>query len=236
MDLSTLTKYRNLAHCIVAIVGLACIIIAVNLNPQWYTVFMSIGTALLATVAMSVITCYFMSVESQLRSTVLTWGLKGIFEQRSQINPISEAFLKTSTTLDIIACGLKSFLDARQSILEQRLKEGNFRLRILTIDPESDTCNDMDKFEGETSSHTRETIQRLLGWAKSLNSPNLEIRVYDGVPLEFYFCYDTDMFVGPHHPKSSQQTITLQFSTSGEGASVYKQYFEEAWNKAKTVQ
>lgn len=163
------------------------------------------------------------------------WGLKGIYELRSQINPISEGMLRTSTTLDIIACGLKSFLDARKAILEQRLQEDNLKLRILTIDPESPMCQAMDAFEGETSNHTKETILKLLEWVKSVNSPNVEVRVYSGIPLEFYFKYDTDLFVGPHHPKTSQQTITWQFSTTERGASIYLQYFEDAWNKARAI-
>ena len=235
MDLMTTRFYKVLAHLILGIAGLVCIILAISLQGHYYTVFMSIGTSLVASVVVSFITCYFLARENALRDSVLTWGLKGIFERRAQINPISEELIKTSTTLDIIACGLKSFLDARKAILEQRLQEGNFKLRILTIDPESETCSAMDSFERESTNHTKETIIKLLEWAKSVNSPNVEVRVYSGIPLEFYFKYDTDLFVGPHHPKTSQQTITWQFSTTERGASIYLQYFEDAWNKAKAI-
>ena len=228
--------YKVLAHLILGIAGLVCIIIAVSLQGQGYTIFMSIGTSLVASVVVSTVTCYFLARENALRDSVLTWGLKGIFERRSQINPISEELIKTSSTLDIIACGLKSFLDARKAMLEQRLQEGNFKLRILTIDPESPTCQAIDSFEDVPPNYTRETILKLIEWVKSVDSPNIEVRVYDGIPLEFYFKYDTDLFVGPHHPKTSQQTVTWQFSTTERGASIYLQYFDEAWDKAKPIQ
>ena len=236
MDFTTLRKYKYTAHAVIVILGLLCILFANILKDTWYTVLISIGTSLLASAFVSVISCYFISKETALRDTVLTWGLKNIFAQRSEINPVSEKLLTESKTLDIIACGLKSFLDARKAILEQRLREGNFKLRILTIDPESKTCQAMDSFEDVPSNYTRETILKLIEWVKSVDSPNIELRVYEGIPLEFYFKYDTDLFVGPHHPKTSQQTVTWQFSTSERGAHIYLKYFDDAWDKATPVQ
>ncbi len=226
--------YITIAHLLVALSGAAFIIAAQYSDVAMFPVFMSIGTSLVASFIVSIITYWFLTFENKLRDMVIKWGLSDLYETRSMMNAPADELMKTSKKLDIIAFGLSSLRNSNYiGILEERIRKGSIRVRILTLAPDSEQCQKVDDFEGETQNHTSETIKKLLEWASQFNKKNLEIRTYDSIPLEFYYCFDSDLFIGPHQAKVSQQTFTMRFSTVGVGADIYLRYFEKLWESAK---
>jgi len=175
--------------------------------------------------------------ENDIREIIIQWGLKGLFEARSQMNKPSDKLMEKSKTLDIIAFGLSSLRNSNNiKMLEERIKKGEIHVRILTLDPNSVFCEAVDKFEKATKDHTKETIQQLIEWVKQFNKKNFEIRTYNSIPLEFYYRFDSDIFVGPHQTRLSQQTFTMRFSTAGTASEIYMQNFDIAWESANKIE
>lgn len=227
--------YISIAHLLVFSTGLAFIVAANYFGDKLFPVFMSIGTSLVASFIVSIITYWFLTFENKLRDMVIKWGLADLYVTRSKMNEVSDELMKTSKKLDIIAFGLSSLRNSNYiDVLEERIKKGEIHIRILTLDPDSEQCPKIDVFEGETPSHTSETIKKLLEWANQFDKKNLEIRTYDSIPLEFYYCFDSDLFIGPHQAtKISQETFTMRFSIGGIGSDIYLRYFEKLWESAK---
>ena len=237
MDFLKYNKIISATHLIFLISGFSAFIAGSRFEPSssWFSILISIGASLIASSFVSWVSYYYLVTENKLKDMITQWGLKGLYKRRGEINPLSETLLKTSKTLDIAAYGLKSFRDARHAIVEERIKNKSLKIRILTLNPDSGIVNLIDQTEGSVSGATAGTIRDLIEWVKSMKSKNIEIRLYDSLPMEFYFRYDNDLFVGPHWTRTSQQTPTWHFTVNGDGAIEYAQYFEDAWKTAQEV-
>lgn len=209
-------------------------------NSFWSTFLIGVGCSLLASVVIAFINLYFQNADEKYSNLIDTWGLENIYKNRSQMNPYSNNQIKNAHSLEICAMGLKSFRDAETELIKKRIKNG-MTLHVLTIDPKSEFTNAVDKSEGLSVGSTRQTIEDLIKWFEELKSlqkydGQIELRVYNHYPYEFYFCIDDNMYIGPYQEKTSQQTITYYFKNKSEGFDYYKTHFNHLWSQYDSKQ
>ena len=137
--------------------------------------------------------------------------------------------------LDIIAWGLKSFRDAKDKIVREKVKCG-LKIRFVTLLPDSEYVKRREIDEKEAPGQIKHTILNLQKWIEDLQTiapkpENIEVKYYNSLPEDFYFRVDDHVFIGPYlYGISSQQTISYEFKAPAKGTSYYKDYFERLWN------
>lgn len=164
------------------------------------------------------------------------WKITNIYESRAIANKKIDACQELAKKhVDIIAFGLTSWRQSKEQLIDSMLKKG-VRIRIITIDPDSDVLTRQDHYEGKAKGSTKETILQLREFfSKTEDREKVEIRYHNELPLDFYFRVDDHVFVGPYlFGKESQQLITYEFEMGGQGFDYYSQYFEDLWT-GKTV-
>ena len=237
MRKNIVTYSAQVTNIIVGLVGIVLILIAILIGYEKVlgVVLLSIGTSIFATSIVSYLNSRYLIQQSNRAQMVERWGLDKIYEARSEINPETHKLLRKTQNLEICAMGLKGFRDAQEKVVEKRVSEGMY-FKILTIDPSSQFLSTIDKTEKASEGYTKDTILSLIQWVKKLQKMQIydnqvEIKVYDHYPYDFYFCMDGVTFTGPYQTKSSQQTITYKFAPHSLGARKYKDYFDSLWEK-----
>ena len=142
-----------------------------------------------------------------------------------------------SSTLDIIAFGLKSFRDAKSKLIEEKVKDGA-KIRILTMNPEGDFVKQREKEENEMEGAIKKSILDLEKWVEYLKTiapdrDNIELKYYNTMTEDFYFCIDNKyLYTGPYlNGKGSQQTISYAYK-QGEMLKFYSGYFNDLWKNS----
>lgn len=204
-------------------------------NCFWSTFLISVGCSLLASEVIAAINLYFQIVDEKYTNLIDTWGLEEIYKNRSEMNVSSNKQISKAHSLDICAMGLKSFRDSETELIKKRILNG-MSLRILTMDPMCEYVYQVDTTEGITTGSTKQTIEDLIKWFEELKTlqkfdGQVELRVYDHYPYEFYFCIDDNMYIGPYQERSSQQTITYRYKQKSKGFDYYKTNFENLWSQ-----
>ena len=120
------------------------------------------------------------------------------------------------------------------SILK-KLKQG-VKIRILTVDPDSEFLRIKSIEEGSVPESISKTIKDLISWASDLNKKNdksdngIVVKTYNSLPLFSYQRIDEHVFVGPNlYGKSSQKSISYEYY-NGKGADYFINYFDVLWN------
>ncbi|MCX7109629.1 MAG: hypothetical protein NTX45_05770 [Proteobacteria bacterium] len=162
-----------------------------------------------------------------------------VYRTRAQMNTSANTCLETGNDrLDIIGYGLKSFRDAMTTSIQVKVKSG-FKLRILTLNPDSKFVLCREQEEKEVCGQIRNTIIGLRDWVIALKSissdPNsIRLKYYDSLPQDFLFRHDDALFTGPYlYGIGSQQTISFEFRKGSVGYAYFEQYFECLWNDDK---
>jgi len=113
------------------------------------------------------------------------------------------------------------------------------KVRIITIDPNSEFLKERELVEEENPGAIRNTILRLIEWVDVVNSDatednKVEIRIYDSLPFDFYMRLDSSLYIGPYmYGLNSQQTISYEYKRPSRGYEYYSRYFEKLWNDDK---
>lgn len=237
MKNNILAKNARLVNFLVGAVGLIFIFIAifVGVEKTLSVVLLSIGTSIFATAIVTHLNSYYIIRQNEITEMIDHWGIEKIYSARAEINAETNEALRKADVLDICAMGLKGFRDAQSARISERISKG-MRLRILTIDPQSEFLRMIDETEVIAEGSTRTDILTLLDWIEDLRrnqryENQIEIRLYDHYPFDFYFCIDGTVYTGPYQAKTSQQTITYKFSVGTNGANAFKDYFESLWEK-----
>jgi nucleoside 2-deoxyribosyltransferase len=164
-----------------------------------------------------------------------SWGLSAVFNTRQEMNIRLNALDgELQTQLDICAFGLKSFRDAKNHDIRQKVKNG-LKMRILSPNPDSLFLAQREFDEKVSPGEIRKRILDLIKWVKQLREitpepENVVIKVYDALPLDFYWRLERWLFVGPYlYGRGSQQTITYEFVEGGRGYDYFSAYFNELW-------
>lgn len=231
------SKQRNrfAVTTIIGLVGLVIIVFSIvyGTGSTLSVILLSVGSSILATTIISLLTYIYQIQETNALETIQKWGVAGIYETRAEINPETNELLKHTEVLEICAMGLSNFRDAQSDLVKKRISKG-MSLKILTLDPNSPFLEDIDKAENRPKGYTKQSIEQLLVWLAELkplqkNKGQIEVRTYNLYPHDFYYCMDGIVYTGPYLPKSSQQTITYKFLAKSKGAAYYQAHFEKLW-------
>lgn len=200
------------------------------------TILISIGTSLIASSVVVFISTKYMFKQNKIKDIIEKWGMIGIYDTRAKMNDSANISLENNeNNLDIIAFGLRNFRDAQTDIIKQKVSQG-MQIRILTINPKSKFLEQREKDEKELPGQIANTIVQLDSWVEEIKQMQIrdkqvQIKFYDTLPLDFYFRLDNRLFIGPYlYGKTSQQTISYEYSYSSVGFEYYVNYFENLWN------
>lgn len=166
-------------------------------------------------------------------ASVSNWGLAHVYNTRGEMNKSCDVYMAKAKSVDVIAFGLKSWRDSQQKEIENILKNGG-RIRILTMVPKCETLKARERDENVIEGEIGHQIENLITWADAENqkgySGRIEVRCHDHLPSDFMFLMDNRLFTGPYeYGKGSQQTISFEYSSSGDAYKYYKDYFERLW-------
>lgn len=228
---------ERLVNFIVLLIGILATIIGVFLhdNKDASTILISVGASLVASAIVTYLSSIYIYKRKKEKELIDYWGITSIYKTRQEMNRSCEEHMQQiEKQMDIIAFGLRSFRDSQGKFIKSKIKNG-LKLRILTIDPNSEFLRQREMDEKKTEGSIKDSINQLIQWAdeinKELKKQAVEIRIYNALPLDFYFREDDYCFVGPYqYGKDSQQTISYEFHKKGKGFSYYQEYFEDLWN------
>lgn len=235
---------KRLENLNLELLNLACLFLGVLLtlaallinNDDIKTILISIGTSIISSSIVVYLSSHYLVKESKVQEMMNTWKLHKIYSTRAEMNRSTNICLRDcNTQIDIIAFGLKGFRQTQSYLIEGKIRNG-VRLRILTIEPQSQFLSQREIDEGEVQGQIRNTIIQLTAWVNNLKSlapdpNNVELKYYDTLPLDFYFRVDNNLFLGPYmYGKSSQQTISYEFEYGGLGFQYWSTYFEDIWS------
>lgn len=229
----------TLVNIVTISAGIIFILVSAFCEDPLYTVLISIGTSILATAIVTFLNSKYLIKQRKINEMVQTYGLDGIYKTRAEANVETNELLKNVKRLDVCAMGLKSFRESQGNLIEQKISEG-LKMRILTIDPNSEVLSKIDINENNAIGSTKKSIEDLINWVnkikeKSIFAGQVEIKTYNRYPYDFYFCIDGDVFTGPYHNKSSQQTITYKYLANTPGANIFTDNFDVQWENAQYV-
>ncbi|NWH06767.1 hypothetical protein [Desulfobacter latus] len=227
----------SLVNAIIFCIGFICLLVVFFVkHPDYRNILLSIGCSLIASSVVSFLTSKYLVRMNRIKRIVEYWGLEAIYETRQEMNRSTDiAFESLEKNLDIIAWGLKSFRDAKDKIVREKVKRG-LKIRFVTLHPDSEYVKQREIDEKEASGQIRHTILNLQNWIDDLKTiapkpENIQIKYYNSLPEDFYFRVDDHVFIGPYlWGISSQQTISYEFKGSTRGTDYYKDYFERLWN------
>ena len=243
MDNKGSIKYKlsKLVNIIIFAVSVILILLATIFRELQvvFTVLISIGTSLLATSIVTHLNLLYAEEKDSISSILNLWAITGLYKQRAEINIETNSRMRNTKKLDICAMGLKNFRDAQTSAVIKQVKHG-MRIRILTIDPNSKLLPLIDEKEKKPEGDTKQSILALIDWVDSIKKnqkrdDQVQIKIYDHYPSDFYFNMDGVVWTGPYQAKESQQTVTFKFEKDGLGAEYFKQNFEDLWKNAKEL-
>jgi hypothetical protein len=194
-----------------------------------------VGCSIIASSIVSYITTLYLSSDKEVRNVIETWGLKNI-GIRSILNvEINKNLEDMCQGMDIVAFGMKSFIDAKGSLLEEKVIKKGCIIRILTMCPDSTFLERRNIEEKNVSGQIKKEIEDMIQWAERIHKNpsrkgSIEIRSYDGLPQDMYQKIDDYVYIGAlHFHKTSQQTITYEYKPKSKGAEYYTKYFSDLW-------
>ena len=231
----------KLVNLIVLAIGVILIFIGmfIGLTKVFGQAFLSIGTSLIASSIVVFVTTRYLLEQNRINDLIEKWGLNEIYETRAIMNKDSNKILSMEKDkLDIIAFGLKSFRDSQGDLLKEKVHKG-LKIRIITMFPNSIFLEEREKCENEAKGQMKKTIIDLIGFVENLqkiqtNTNQVQIKVYNSLPLDFYFGFKSEIFIGPYmYNKGSQQTISYSYKANSLGFKYYSDYFDKLWGDEK---
>lgn len=210
--------------------------ILIGLEKAIGIILVSIGTSIIASSIVVYLSSKYLFKQNRIKDIIDIWGLRGIFNTRAEMNlSTNENLENNEICLDIIAFGLRNFRDNKGDFILKKVAKG-MKVRILTMDPESKFLKQREIDEGVAPGETKHSIMQLIQWAYELNQYQIrdgqvQIKIYDSLPQDFYFGMDNAIYVGPYlYGIISQQTISYEYTKNSKGYDYYSNYFEKLWN------
>lgn len=202
------------------------------------SILISVGTSIIASGIISfLLVKYIYSYQDSLRNIVDEWGVRRI-DIRADLNPdINKKLESMDTGMDIIAFGMKNFLSVQGDLLKEKINKG-CRIRILTINPDSQYVQQREIEEFELEGQIKNSIKYMIEWAKSVkdevhNKNLISVKIYNGLPQDMYQKVDEFVYVGPfQYGRPSQQTIAYSYIPKSKGSEYYISYFNKLWDES----
>lgn len=237
-------KNRVVTNFLILSIGILLTILGATIfkeNSIIETILMSIGTSVIASILITSLSLFYIYDNESKQEIYDEWGLVSIYRTRSEMNiSTEESFKKMIKNYDVIAFGMKSLRDAKGDRFKEKVKRG-LKIRILTINPESEFLKQRELEEKRNIGDMRKTIYDLIKWVDKLkelapDKNNILIKFYNTMPLDHYCKQDDDLYLGPYiYGIESQQTISYQFDCYGKGFEYYSNYFEKIWNDTEVT-
>lgn len=161
------------------------------------------------------------------------WGLLDIQggRGRAEKDQYESLMLRCNDKLHIQAISLSRFQTDLGDVLE-RLGDQNVEIRLLLLDPDSQICEwygETDPERGDLSSTIQDSTKQFI----ERNIDSLEVRYYNGIPMN-YFRIDSKAFVGPYFmSEPSRSTLTFLGRTDGALVKSYTNNFEALWEDSR---
>lgn len=159
-------------------------------------------------------------------------GLNAIYKSRQYMNRVLNN-VSMINTLDICAFGLRSFRDMKAKEIQYACANG-LKIRYLTISPNSIFLKQREKEENVIQGEIAHSIRDCIDFFIRLDMQypgSAVVKTYDALPLNLYWRQDDYLATGPYlFGKTSQLTITYEFTKGSDGFLYYENYFDELWN------
>jgi hypothetical protein len=158
-----------------------------------------------------------------------------VFLTRQEMNVyLNSNLCDLKHSLDICAFGLKSFRDAKTHEIRSRIHDG-LKIRILCPQYDSVFVRQREADEHQVAGSIANSIRELVIWANELNlfagtEDSVTVKMYDGLPLEFYLRQEDIMCTGPYlYGRGSQQSITYALKKNSSAYDYFVNYFDDLW-------
>lgn len=238
-----LRKYSSGAlNAIVSLIGIVAILISILYSGLTQTIWLSVGCSIFASAVIMYLSSHYMLRMKRSNDLIDKWGFEAIYKTRAEMNEFANKQLANcSTKIEIIAFGLKSMREAKGDYIASLAKNG-VKIKIISPSINSTFLSVRDQMENNQDGSIKKSIEDLIKWIQEVNTSieieenKIEHKVYDFLPLDFYFRIDNSVFVGPYmHGMSSQLSLSMEFC-EGEGLIHWSTYFDKIWKLARKVQ
>lgn len=235
-------NYGDLVNLIVGGVGVIGILIGIVLNEQgaWNTIFLSVGTSMLATAIVTKINASYLMKSQRIEKLVSTWQLYNIYKTKADMNTIdaNKALEQCRESIDIIGEGLSSYIAAQGNVLQDKILKENIKIRIISCDS-AEMLELREKDESRGWNGTNGAVGKVLAlkeWVEELRKKlgdkkeSIQIRYHSTYPGLSYLRIDSMLFISANlWRRPSQQSFAISFSGEGEGGKYFKDYFDDIW-------
>lgn len=225
------------------IIALGCLFIAFGIisseDLTAQTIFLSIGTSLLASAIVSWLSSEYLIENERVKRVIENWQLSNLYQTKADMNEgeSNKALEECSGSIDIVAEGMHNFLSVKGLVLRSKLKQG-VKIRIISCDNQA-MLDQRAKDESLTGKRghtdTAGQVMELLHWVEQTRQEvqgcDISIRFHSSYPAYSYLKIDSKVFVSPNlWLLPSQQSIAFSFFEEGIGGKYFEQYFEQLWS------
>jgi hypothetical protein len=166
----------ELVNLLAFLIGALIVVLGLLCETSYGTfgiIMISIGSSIIASSIIVFISSRYQIKKNITQELIEHWGLIGIFKTRAGMNQRADATLtKLRNELDMVAFGLKSFRNVQGGLIERKVKRG-LKIRILTMNPNSQIVKQREIDEGEVAGQIKKTILDLENWIIKLLSLTL---------------------------------------------------------------
>ena len=235
-------NYGKLVNLVVGGLGVIGILIGIALKDQspWDTIFLSVGTSMLATAIVTKINASYLVKSQRVEKLISTWQLYNIYKTKADMNTIdaNRALEQCRDSIDIIGEGLSTYIAAQGNVLRDKLLKEGVKVRIISCDSaEMLELRAKDESRGwKEGSIAVGKVLALKEWVEKLREElgdkeeNLQIHYHSTYPGLSYLRIDSMLFISANlWRKPSQQSFAICFTDKGEGGKYFKEYFEDIW-------
>lgn len=209
----------------------AVIVIGLLLFSLSQEIAKAIGPAVVASGIVGFVYFFYMRAEKRYEYAIrLTdeWGLLDIFSNRSDEELYRRYLVECEDVLDVQAISLTRLYTDLGDVIERVGKSG-VEIRLLLLDPESEVCDWIESAHREYSDLETKIEDSTKDYME-LDTENINIRYYDGLPVN-YFRIDDRTFCGPYFTEPSRSTITFFADADKDLVEGYKNNFESVWEE-----
>lgn len=189
----------------------------------------SVGSATIASGIVGFVYFGYMRNEKRYEHAIRLadeWGLIDIFPDRQRRERYEPKIQNAQETIDIQAITLTRLFTDLSHELENAGKRG-VEIRLLLIDPKSEMCEWIEEAHGEYSDLQKKIYTSVNNW-QSLDTDNITVRYYSGLPVN-YFRIDDKAFFGPYFTEPSRNTDTMLAEIQGRLTKSYEENFDDVW-------
>lgn len=199
---------------------------------------LAIGTSLIASSIVSYGTIwlkYIKTEEERLLFKVKEYGVIGIFENRD-LGVRYKKLLNNSNKVDVTGYSLSGFTNQSIDLIKKRnMGENPIKVRILLVDPESQSSQFQETIEGHGKNSFKTYCENVKIRFNGVS--HVEIRYAShALPLMIYRLDDI-IFTGHYsvnNSSNSSSTLTYEIKSPGKLFNIYISEFEAMWEKATT--